>query len=408
MKDDTQIKRLGLPEGWKQWQPGDPITINRIVWGERELELVLRVFERDWFGPSAYAEMAETFLSRLHDDRPVQLLNSGSSALLLAARAFQRLGLWKRGDKILTPVCTFPSTANPIWQAGMLPVFVDVEEGTYNISAQLVRQAVAEHPDIAGAIIPHLIGNVPEMHEILVALQGRPLLEDCCDTLVGRYDGRIVGTFGDAAAFSFYGSHHVTAAGVGGALVCAREDVYDVVHSMCFWGRDFAPTGDAYADFLCRYRYRELGYDMQMTEIQAAFLVAQFENLLSTVETRAARFAQLNEALMPYDHLLLLPRQHGRAEPSWFGFPVLVREDAPFDREHFARHLLDNKVEIRPLFAGNLIRQPAYARSPYILIGDTVEADRCMDRALFLPAWNMPPECMATLISILTEYLRSW
>jgi len=394
-----------MRETWKVWRLGDPITVNRIVWDQREVENVLDVFQLDWFGPRTYAEMAETFLGRLHDDRFAQLLNSGSSALFLGTLALQKMGLWKRGDKILTPVCTFPSTANPIWQAGMIPVFVDVEEGTYNIDAELAFDALDEHPDIAGAIIPHLLGNIPNMHDLTTMLGDRPLIEDCCDTLLGEYDGQLVGTFGDAAAFSFYGSHHVTAAGVGGALVCADPDMHEIVHSMAFWGRDFAPTGEPYTDFLNRYRYREIGFDMQMTEIQAAFLVAQLERLHHIVELRHQRFLELFDALIAYDHLLVLPRQHDDAEPSWFGFPVLVREDAPFDREEFVRYLLEMKVEIRPLFAGNLLRQPAYRDSPHLLVGDTTQADRCMERAFFLPSWNMPQDCMDRLIEIVVGFL---
>lgn len=394
-----------MRDSWKFWEPGDPITVNRIVWSERELEFVHDVFDRDWFGPRKYAEMAEVFLGRLHDNRHAQLLNSGSSALLLGTLALQKIGQWARGDKILTPVCTFPSTANPIWQCGMIPVFVDVEEGTYNIDVNLAWQAFDEHPDIKGAIIPHLLGNIPNMDDLTTMLGDRPLIEDCCDTLLGRYDDQLVGTFGDVAAFSFYGSHHVTAAGVGGALVCRDPDVHEIVHSMAFWGRDFTPTGDPYVDFLNRYRYREIGFDMQMTEIQAAFLVAQFEELYSIVTLRAKRFLELYDALLPYDHLLVLPREHADAAPSWFGFPVLVREDAPFTRETFAKYLLSSQVEIRPLFAGNLLRQPAYRNSPHILVGGTEQADRCMDHALFLPAWSMPQECMDQLLEILTTFL---
>jgi len=394
---------------WKEWEPGDPVTINRIVWDKVEFEAVKAVFEDDWFGPGKFAKAAERFLCRVYGRRHAQLVNSGSSALLLATLGFQRLGKWKPGDLILHPACTFPTSCNPILQSRMVPVFVDVEEGTYNIDAEMVRQAVRGHPLIAGAIVPHLLGNSPDMDALVDALDGRPLIEDCCDTFLGVYDDKFVGTFGDAAAFSFYGSHHVTAAGVGGALLMDDGDLHEIVHSMAFWGRDFTPTGDPYTDFCHRYTYREIGFDMQMTEIQAAFLLAQFERVVEGNLRRAAQFTETDDLFMDYVDWFVLPREHPKAEPSWFGYPILVREDAPFDREALARHLLEHKIEIRPLFCGNLLKQPAYDKIPHVIVGELTQADRCMERALFLPAWGgMSEEATAYMFGVIKEFLKKW
>jgi CDP-6-deoxy-D-xylo-4-hexulose-3-dehydrase len=381
---------------WKEWLPGDPVTINRIVWDHVEYEAVREVFERDWFGPGHFAGLAERFLRRVFERKHAQLVNSGSSALLLATLGLRKQGRWKPGDLILHPACTFPTSCNPIWQAGMKPVFVDVEEGTYNVDGFWFQAALQDYPEIQGAIIPHLIGNSPDMTIIVDALDGRPLIEDCCDTFGSTYgEQKLAGRFGDAAAFSFYGSHHVTAAGVGGALLCDDDDLAAIVHSMTFWGRDFTPTGDAYSDFCNRYTYREIGFDMQMTEMQAAFLLAQFERVVAANEKRAVQFKRTYNLFKRHEGWFVLPRSHPQANPSWFGFPVLVREEAPFDREAFARHLLDNKIEIRPLFAGNLLRQPAYRDMP--------------DRALFLPAWGgMSEGATDYMFSVIREFLRKW
>lgn len=394
---------------WKPWKPGDPITINRVVWDGLESEFVQDVFERDWFGPAKYAADLESALCHFVGREHAQLLNSGSSALLLATRALQEQGRWRRGDLILHPACTFPTSCNPIWQTGMVPVFVDVLEGTYNIDANRVHEALARYPEIKGAIIPHLLGNSPNVKVIKFLLGDRPLIEDCCDTLGGQFDGRHVGTFGEAAAFSFYGSHHITTAGVGGALLTDDKDLRHLVHSMAFWGRQFIENGDAYHDFAQRYTYETIGYDMQMSEIQAAFGLAQMGRLPEMNLARARQFDDTDAFFRQWEEFFVLPRELEGAEPSWFGYPVLVREAAPFDREAFARHLLDARIEIRPLFAGNITRQPAYRSVPYVVVGDLTQADRNMERALFLPAWGgMAREMTDYLFRVIEEFMGRW
>lgn len=394
---------------WKPWKPNNPITINRIVWDGLETENVKDVFERDWFGPAHYARELEMALRQFVGVRHAQLVNSGSSALLLAVQALMHQGRWYKEDLILHPACTFPTSCNPIWQSGMIPVFVDVEEGTYNISLLEIAEALSRHPEIKGAIIPHLLGNTSEIKEIKFMLGDRPLIEDCCDTLGSQYDGRQVGTFGVASAFSFYASHHITTAGVGGALLTDDPDLHHIAHSMTFWGRQFVKTGDPYYDFTQRYTYETIGYDMQMTEVQAAFGLAQMQRLRVMNEKRAAQFARTHKFFEQWADWLVLARQHPKAEPSWFGYPVLVREEAPFRREAFARGLLEAGIEIRPLFAGNLTRQAAYRSVPYVVVGDLAQADRNMERALFLPSWGgLTDEQTAYMFGVIQEFMEKW
>lgn len=394
---------------WKQWQSGDPITINRVIWDGIETEFMGDVLERDWFGPGYYAAQLEQALFQFIGTKHAQLTNSGSSALLLACQALQLMGKWKKGDFILHPACTFPTSCNPIWQTGMTPVFVDVEEGTYNLDLDQVIDAMMFYP-IKGAIIPHLLGNSPMIAELRVLLgNDRPIIEDCCDTLGSQYDGRMAGSFGDVAAFSFYGSHHITTAGVGGALLTNDEEIARLVKSMAFWGRQFIATGDPYHDFTQRYTYETIGYDMQMSEIQAAFGLAQMQRLTGQNLRRQAQFERTDTFMSSYQEWLVLPKVHPKAAPSWFGYPILVKEDAPFNREDLARHLLTNRIEIRPLFAGNLTRQPAYKSVPYIISGDLTQSDRNMERALFLPAWGgMTPEMTVILFETIERFMLQW
>lgn len=394
---------------WKQWAPGDPITINRVVWDGVESEFIQDVLERDWFGPGHYAGRLESALSQFVGLPHAQLTNSGSSALLLATQALQAQGRWQAADYILHPGCTFPTSCNPIWQSRMIPVFVDVDEGTYNISLDGVEAALKRESTIAGAIIPHLLGNSPQIAEIKALLGDRPIIEDCCDTLGSRYDDLHVGGFGEAAAFSFYGSHHITTAGVGGALLTDDEDLIHLAHSMAFWGRKFNENGDPYHDFVNRYTYETVGYDMQLSEIQAAFGLAQMTRLSQMNQKRADQFDDTHGFFMQYEEFFVLPREHKKAAPSWFGYPVLVRESAPFDREAFARELLEAKVEIRPLFAGNITRQSAYASVPYVIVGELAQADRAAERALFLPSWGgMTEEMTAYLFEVIEEFMGQW
>jgi CDP-6-deoxy-D-xylo-4-hexulose-3-dehydrase len=394
---------------WKQWQPGDPITINRVIWDEREEAALRGVLERDWFGPGRCAAEFERALSQFIGSRYAHLTNSGSSALLMAAQALVHQRRWRTGDLILHPACTFPTSCNPIWQCNMEPVLIDIEEGTYNADLRQVEEALVHYPQIAGAIIPHLLGNSPQIDVIKHLLGDRPLIEDCCDTLGSYYAGHHVGTFGIAAAFSFYGSHHISSAGVGGALSTDDPDVYHLVHSMTFWGRQFVETGDPYYDFTQRYTYETVGYDMQMSELQAAFGLAQMNRLEEMNRKRAQQFAATDAFFGRWADWLVLPHSHRDAQPSWFGYPILIRESAPFDREALARAFLEARVEIRPLFAGNLTRQPAYRNRPAVIVGDLAQSDRAMERALFLPCWGGMTEAMtAYLFNVVEEFMERW
>ncbi len=394
---------------WKQWKPGDPLTISRVVWDEKESLYLQDVLERDWFGPGHYANELEEALCKTVGTKRAQLTNSGSSALLMTTQAIQKAGKWQKGDLILHPACTFPTSCNPIWQRGMVPVFVDVEPGTYNIDANAVERALDVHPEIAGAIIPHLLGNIADWGSLRALLGDRPIIEDSCDTMGGTYDGQQVGTLGDVSCFSFYGSHHITTAGVGGAALTDDAGMYNAIRSMTFWGRQFVNTGDVYFDYTQRYTYENIGYDMQMSEIQAAFGLAQMTRLVEMNVKREEQFNLTNDFFKQWDEWFILPVSLPGAEPSWFGYPLTIRENAPFDRQDFATWLIDHKIEIRPLFAGNLTRQTAYNHVPYITIGELTESDRNMERALFLPSWGgMTKEMTAYLFEVVLGFMRQW
>jgi CDP-6-deoxy-D-xylo-4-hexulose-3-dehydrase len=337
------------------------------------------------------------------------------------------LGYWKPGDYIIHPLLTFPTSITPAIRAGLIPVFVDINPLTYQIDAQEMEGAFSivslmgrfnKPHKIRGAIIPHLLGNICDMKLLSEVLDRYdcPLIEDCCDTLGGYYDDKHVGSFGDVAAFSFYGSHHITTGGVGGALVTGRKDIYDIAKSMTHWGRtDYDKLGDTYERFEKRYWYETLGHDFQMTELQAAFGIVQLARVKGANKLRAKRWQQLDEFFRSRqleDWFYLPQTQSGLAKvnPSWFAYPITIKEDAPFEREVLAMHLIENKIEIRPIFTGNIMRHPAFKhlieRKRAIIAGPTKTATHIGENGLFLPAWGMSDREMGYMLDVLETFWR--
>jgi len=398
-----------------RWREGKNVTVNKVQWEKSDEFLsVIEVFCNDWFGPGMYAEELEKHLQGFLGITYAQLVNSGSSALLLAVQALKHEGRLKDGDKILHPACTFPTSCNPALQSGLQLVLVDVEEGTYNLDMEAARAAFEEH-DIAGAIIPHLLGNSPKMDELVELLDGRPLIEDSCDTLGSMYDGKYTGHYGDMTAFSFYGSHHITTGGVGGALVTNNRDYYDLVNSMTFWGRWWKDVpDDVYEKFMRRYHYGTIGYDMQITEIQAAFGLAQIRKLEKWNEERACTFDVIDEFMQQFSDFFVLPKSHPKAKPSWFGYPLLIKDDRlhkyiPFTKKDITTYLIGRGIEIRPLFVGNLLLHPAYREREDIYVSGALDNSNAnYSRAFFLPSWGMPQAHLDKLLEALSDFFKMY
>jgi CDP-6-deoxy-D-xylo-4-hexulose-3-dehydrase len=396
---------------WHEWRPGDPVLINRIVWGQPETDQLQAVLDNDWFGPGRKVEEFAQSIADYTDIEYVQPVNSGSTALTLAVEAMIEFNYWQPGDMILHPTLTFPTSIVPAIKNNLQIIFVDVDPNTYQIDLTLMEEAIKTYGDrITGAIIPHLLGNISDMALLMDILDGRPFIEDCCDTMGGYYDGLHVGNFGHVAAFSFYGSHHVTTAGVGGALATHSEEIYDYAKSATHWGRnDYALFNDSYEAFSRRYWYETLGSDYQMTELQAAFGIVQMARLDKANEKREQRFMELDNYLSQYKNLFYLPQTNSLAAPSWFCYPLTIRPDAPFDRRQFAMHLIENKIEIRPLFTGNILKHPAFQKllaHSITAFGNTDNADLIGHNGLFLPAWGMSDGEMDYMLNILNEFFE--
>jgi len=392
-------------KSWKKWEKkGDPHLINRAQWDEAELKAIEEVFDNDWFG---YGKINQEFEKKLAEFTKIpyfNLTNSGSTAIWTAIKCLFHDKKLKRGDLVIHPITTFPTSISSAIEFGLIPVFIETKPNTYVVDEAEVERAIEKYPQIKGMIMPYLLGNIPNMERIKKALGDRFLIEDCCDTLGGTFDGIHVGAFGDFSAFSFYGSHHITAGGVGGALATNDEKLSRTAKSLIFWGHDY----DVDQTFLNRYEGATVGSDYQMSAIQAAFALAQIKKLPGFVEARAKQFAEMMTLFKGYD-FFHLPESDSRARPSWFCFPLRVKENAPFNRETFVEYLKSNNVEIRPIMNANILKQKPFQHIERITMHEEYPiAEDLLKNGLFLPCWGMPEEQKQDYYDIIKKFLDSY
>src|SRR5580698_6472563 len=341
-----------------------------------------------WFTTGEHAKEFERKLARFVGVRSASLVNSGSSANLLAVSALTSPKLGDRrlkpGDEVITVAAGFPTTLNPIIQNRLVPVFVDVTVPGYEID---VSELEAARSDRTRAVfLAHTLGNVFDLDAVTAFTRKHNLwlIEDCCDALGSTYKGRNVGTFGDIATLSFYPAHHITT-GEGGAVLTDKPNLQVLIESFRDWGRDC--WCDPGKDNTCgkrfdwqlgslpcgydhKYTYSHIGYNLKATDMQAALGASQIEKLPEFIARRKANFHHLRAALAGLEEYLILPQATPDSDPSWFGFAIGVREDAPFRREDLIRALEANKIGTRLLFGGNLLRQPAYQDCEYRVAGE--------------------------------------
>jgi len=304
--------------------------------------------------------------------------NSGSSANLLAISALTSYKLkekrLKAGDEVITVAAGFPTTVAPIIQNNLIPVFVDVELGTYNISPEQIEEAITEKTK--AIFIAHTLGNPFNLNKVMELAEKYNLwiIEDNCDALGSKYNGKYTGSFGHISTISFYPAHHITM-GEGGAVLTNDYELYKILISLRDWGRDcWCPPGK---DDTCgrrfnwklgnlpkgydhKYIYSHLGYNLKITDWQAAIGLAQLEKLPGLIEKRKENFKLLYEGLKEFEDYLILPKATPNSDPSWFGFPITVKEESPFNKFEIVRYLESNGIGTRQLFAGNMLRHPAF------------------------------------------------
>ncbi len=372
------------------------------VLGPKEMRLLVDSCLDFWLTTGRFNAEFERQLTQRTGVMQAITTNSGSSANLLATTALTShlLGdeALQPGDEIITCATGFPTTVNPVLQNGLVPVFLDVELGTYNIDVRWLEEAKSERS--RAIMVAHTLGNPFDLGAIAAFAKKYDLLlvEDCCDALGATYDGKKVGTFGALATLSFYPAHHITM-GEGGAVLCNRMIFKRIVESLCDWGRDCYcdpgkdntcnrrfdwQLGELPYGYDHKYIYSHLGYNLKITDMQAAVGLAQLESLDGFVAARRRNWQYLRDGLSDLQDILLLPVATADSDPSWFGFCITLRPEAPFDREELMRFLNDRKIGTRLLFAGNLIRQPYMKGRNYRTIGSLENSDIVMNRTFWI------------------------
>jgi CDP-6-deoxy-D-xylo-4-hexulose-3-dehydrase len=386
-----------------EFKPGQsPVPVSGKVIDGGDLSSVVDSALDCWFTTGHFAEEFERKLARFMGIRCASLVNSGSSANLLAVSALTSPKLGERrlkpGDEVITVAAGFPTTINPILQNRLVPVFVDVTLPTYEIDVSQLEAARSERT--RAVVIAHTLGNVFDLDAVTAFVKKHNLwlIEDCCDALGSTWNGQPVGTFGDIATVSFYPAHHITM-GEGGAVMTNRPDLQVLIESFRDWGRDCWchpgkdntcgkrfdwQLGSLPCGYDHKYTYSHIGYNLKATDMQAALGASQIAKLPHFIERRKENFRYLHAALRPLEEFLLLPEATPGADPSWFGFPIGVRADAPFSREELIRSLEGKRIATRLLFGGNLLRQPAYKDSEYRVIGELPNTDFVMNNVFWI------------------------
>ena len=388
----------------KKFVPGESsVPVSGKVFDEGELLSGVEAVLDGWWTEGRFALEFENEFKKFLGVKYVSLVNSGSSANLVALTAltskiFRERAL-KRGDEVITVATGFPTTVNPSIQNGLNVVLLDNDLVTKNVNPRDLEKAIT--PKTKVIMMAHTLGNLMPLNEIMSLVQKHNLwfIEDCCDALGGEYKGKLAGTFGHIATFSFYPAHQITM-GEGGAVITSDSRIHRAIRQFRDWGRDcWCDTG---RDNTCRMRfgwklgelpygydhkyiYSQIGFNLKLTDMQAALGLAQLKKLKGFIKKRRENFACLHQFFQKYKKYFILPEALPGASPSWFGFPIVVADGAPFTKLELVKYLEDHKIATRSIFAGNLSRHPAYLNHPNLRkIGDLKNSDKLMNDAFWI------------------------
>jgi len=379
-----------------------------------------------WLTTGRFNEQFEKNLAARVGARYAQTVNSGSSANLVAFSALtsplMRDKQISPGSEVITAATGFPTTVNPLMLWGMVPVFVDVDIPTYNILPDAVEAAIT--PKTKAIMVAHTLGNPFEAERVAAIARKNNLflIEDCCDALGATLNGRHVGTFGDIGTLSFYPAHQITM-GEGGAVFTSNPMLRRAMEAFRDWGRDCYcepgkdntcnrrfdwQLGDLPHGYDHKYIYSHMGFNLKITDMQAAVGVAQLDHLDGFVQARRRNFEMLKNGLRDLEEYFILPEATPNSEPSWFGFVITLRDGAPFRRDDILRHLNEKKIGTRLLFGGNLIRQPYMKGRNYRVHGDLVNGDRIIDQTFWIGVYpGLGAEQINYVLEAIHEFCKS-
>ena len=396
------------------------------VYDEKEMINLIDSSLDFWLTAGRFTEEFAIKLAEYFNVFDVILTNSGSSANLLAITALtsEKLGekRLKAGDEVITVATGFPTTVAPIIQNHLIPVFVDVELGTYNAIPERIRKSV--RPRTKAIFLAHTLGNPFDIEVVLELVKEHDLwlIEDNCDSLGSLYNGKLTGTFGHLATLSFYPAHHITT-GEGGCIITNEENLARIVRSFRDWGRDcYCESGESNTcgrrfsqkfgklpyGYDHKYVYSHIGYNLKMTEMQAAIGCAQMEKLEYFTKKRKSNFRRIYEGLKQFEKYLILPEAIPKSDPSWFAFIITVKENNKFKRDDLTGFLEDNLIEIRNLFCGNILRQPAFMNIKHRTIGDLKNTDYIMNNTFFIGVYpGLSEEKISYIIDKFKEFFKN-
>lgn len=396
----------------KTFIPGETsIPVTGKVFGTSEISAAVEASLDFWLTSGPYSDKFESQFAKTVGMRHASMVNSGSSANLLALTTLTSPTLGERalrpGDEVLTVAAGFPTTVTPILQNGLVPVYVDINLETYTANDEALAAAIT--PKTKAIMMAHTLGNPFNLNHVqqLSKENNLWLVEDSCDALGGTYNNKNLGSFGDLSTFSFYPAHHITT-GEGGAVLAKKISFKPLIESFRDWGRDCwcAPgcdntclkrfewkLGELPEGYDHKYTYSHIGYNLKSGDIQAAIGLAQLDRLNEFVTLRRRNWQHLRDGLSDLVEFLILPTPTPAADPSWFGFALTLRKGSPKSRNDLVRELNDKKISTRLLFGGNLLRQPAFAGTPRRIHGELVNTDIAMNDTFWIGVWpglNIP------------------
>jgi len=410
----------------KEFVPGKSfVHTNARVYDHEEIQMLTAASLDFWLTAGRFNHEFEKQLEEFLNINFVTTTNSGSSANLLALSALTSETLEDRaikaGDEVITVAASFPTTVNPIIQNNLVPVFVDIEIPSYNINTELIENAISEKTK--AIMIAHSLGNPFDLDEIMRIAKKHNLwvVEDCCDALGAKFDGKMVGTFGDISTLSFFPAHHITM-GEGGAVLTNNPKLNRIVRSIRDWGRDcycdvgvsntcgkrFEWSFDGLPEgYDHKFVYTHVGYNLKITDMQAAVGLAQLKKVKNFIKKRREHFSWLNNHLKKFEKYFILPEERQKSEASWFGFPLTIRDNVSFSLNEINGYLFSHNVDTRPIFAGNITKQPYFKNKKFRIVGDLKNTDRIMEKTFWIGVYpGLTIDKMEYIIKIFDDFFK--